>query len=243
MFSAKCILLAVILSTPVFPKPPRMPWSGLSDWTGPDHRVRITTREGVVLVGILENVLEDRLVLDLRYSSSPMFQTRSKAVVERSGIRELAVRKETKSARRKGLWIGVILGSLMAPLAGQAASSTAGAVGAGLVVVGVYGALGYAIGRGLDEDWTDVTLEPQNAPPRQEPGAQPLGSEASGFGQAASSATPPEGPPEEGVAAATEPVAARRDRMTREAEGLSSPLAADRHSEGHGTGAGRTVHR
>lgn len=195
MLSARYFLLAALLSAPVFPKPVRMPWSGLSQWTGPEHRVRITTQEGSVLIGILRSVLEDRLVLDVRYSSSPIFRTKVETVVERSSIRELAVRKEKKSARRKGLWIGVILGSLAAPMSGQAATSTPQAVAAGLVCVGLYGALGYAIGRGFDEDWTDVTLEHQNAPPQREPDAQPRVSEVRGFSEAASVATPPEAPP------------------------------------------------
>lgn len=194
MFSAKCILLAVILSTPVFPKPLRMPWSGLSDGTGPDHRVRITTREGIVLVGILENALEDRLVLDLRYSSSPMFQTRSKAVVERSSIRQLAVRREKKSARRKGLWIGIAFGALAAPMSAQAARSAPQAAVSGLVCVGVFGALGYALGRGFDEDWTYLILEPQTASGQPNPGAAPGDSEADAPAKHASRPAPQAAP-------------------------------------------------
>lgn len=195
MLSARYFLLAALLSAPVFPKPLRMPWSGLSQWTGPEHRVRITTQEGSVLIGILRSVLEDRLVLDVRYSSSPIYRTKVETVVERSSIRGLAVRKEKRSARREGLWIGVILGSLAAPMSAQAATSTPQAVAGGLACVALYGALGYAIGRGFDEHWTDVALEDQNAPPQWGPDAQPRVPEFRGFSEAASVATPPEAPP------------------------------------------------
>jgi|DewCreStandDraft_4_1066084.scaffolds.fasta_scaffold06086_8 hypothetical protein len=147
MVSARSFLLAVLLSAPVFPKPVRMAWNSLSQWTGPDCRVRIATGDGSVLIGVLRSVLDDRLVLDVRFSSSPVFRTRVETVVERASIRELAVRREKKTARRRGLWIGVIPGSRAAPMSGQAATSAPQAAASGAVCAGLFAALGYAIGR------------------------------------------------------------------------------------------------
>lgn len=102
---------------------------------------------------------EDRLVLAVLKSSDPSRYAAGQTVLERIAIDRIAVRRESKAART-GLAIfgAALLGPLMA--AGGAQGYSEGSQVAGAILIGsiLFGLLGYAWGRSIDNKYTDVIL-------------------------------------------------------------------------------------
>lgn len=142
----------------------RLEWNELKKWTGPQSRVKIQTAEGVSIEARLERVEEDRLVLAVLKSSDPSRYGNGEATLERRAVQRIAVRRESKTART-GLAIfgAAVFGPLMA--AGGAQGYSEGSQVAGAIISGsiIFGLLGYAWGRSIDNKWTDVILVPAEA--------------------------------------------------------------------------------
>lgn len=142
----------------------RLKWNELQAWTGPQSRVKILTGEGIWVEARLERVEEDRLVLAVLNSSDPSRYAKGLTIVERPAVQRIAVRRESKAART-GLAIfgAAVFGPLMA--AGGAQGYSEGSQVAGAIISGsiIFGLLGYAWGRSIDNKWTDVILTPAGA--------------------------------------------------------------------------------
>lgn len=111
----------------------RLAWKDLNQWIGPDKRIRVETKEKVVLVGVLEEVQPQSLRVDVRSSSDQRRHAKGETVIPYSAISRVAVRKEMNKGRRRGVLIMLPLVALSAPIAGQGASSKAGVVAAGII--------------------------------------------------------------------------------------------------------------
>lgn len=157
----------------------RLEWGELKAWTGPQNRVKIVTRQDVRLEARIQTVHEDRLVLAVLKSSDKKRYALGEAVVERAEIREIALRRESTRARRKGAAVGAItmgsLGALMGPMADGNAPGAVKALAAGVANAALWGSVGYLWGRGIDNAWEKVTLQP--AAPQSPPSVGPRPSE------------------------------------------------------------------
>lgn len=159
------LLIIAWLFAPVLEGVQRLAWKDLNQWIGPDKRIRVETKEKVVLVGILEEVQPQSLSVDVRYSSNQRRFAKGETIIPYTTISRFAVRKETRKGRKLGMILMLPFAVLGAPAAAQAAGSTAGAVAAGILGAAQMMGLGYLLGLAVDNMWTDVRLEP---PPRSE---------------------------------------------------------------------------
>lgn len=141
----------------------RLMWKDLNQWVGPDKRIRVETKDKVVLVGVLEEVQPQSLRVEVRHSSDQRRYAKGETIIPYSSVSRFAVRKETKKGRRLGALLMLPIAALGAPAAAQAADSTAGAVAAGIIGAAQLMGLGYLLGLSVDNMWTYVTLEPPPA--------------------------------------------------------------------------------
>ncbi len=141
----------------------RLARKDLNQWIGPDKRLRVETREKVVLAGVLVEVQPQSLKVDVRYSSDQKRYAKGEAVIPCPSVSRVAVRKETRKGRRLGMLLMLPVAALAAPLAAQGPSSAAGAAAAGILVPAQLLGLGYLVGLSADNSWTCVTLEPPPA--------------------------------------------------------------------------------
>lgn len=157
---------AVLLALPANAGVLQLSWKELRDWTGPQCRVKIMTRDAVQLEARLDQVEEDRLVLTVLKSSDPSRYAAGQTVLERRSIDRIAVRRESKTART-GLAIfgAALMGPLMA--AGGAQGYSEGSQVAGAIISGsiTCGLIGYLWGRSIDNKYTDVILTDAAPPP------------------------------------------------------------------------------
>jgi hypothetical protein len=146
----------------------RLDWGELKAWTGPQYRIRIVTRQNVELEARIQTVHEDRLVVAVMKSSDKKRYAMGEAVVERAEIREIALRRDSTRARRRGAAVGAIvmgsLGALMGPMADGNAPGAVKALAAGTFQAAVWGTVGYLWGRSIDNAWEKVTLQPPSPP-------------------------------------------------------------------------------
>lgn len=159
MVRLRLAAFAVLLALPANAGVLQLSWKELKDWTGPQCRVKIMTRDAVQIEARLDQVEEDRLVLAVLKSSDPSRYAAGQTVLERRAIDRIAVRRESKAART-GLAIfgAAVLGPVMA--AGGAQGYSEGSQVAGAIISGslIFGLLGYAWGRSIDNRYTDVIL-------------------------------------------------------------------------------------
>ncbi len=142
----------------------RLEWGELKAWTGPQNRVKIVTRQDVRLEARIQTVHEDWLVLAVLKSSDKKRYALGEAVVERVEIKDIALRRESTRARRRGAAVGAStmgsLGALMAPMTDGNAPGAVKALVGGALNAALGGSVGYLWGRSIDNAWERVTLQP-----------------------------------------------------------------------------------
>lgn len=167
-----CVLLATAwLFAPALAAAPQLAWKDLDQWIGPEKRIRVETKEKVVLVGVLEEVQPQSLKVDVRYSSDQKRCAKGETIIPYSSISRFAVRKETRKGRKLGMILTLPLAVGAAFFARQSAPSGAAAVAVGILNGAATLGLGYLLGLSADNAWTYVTLEPppSDASPAQAP--------------------------------------------------------------------------
>lgn len=138
-------------------------WSDLAQFSGPQHRVRITLDDQNQVQARLLRVEDDALVCDVLKSTDKRIRS-GEMPVPRNRIRVFEVRRETKSARKQGFLIGATTGALMRVLGGAMADrsrdiSTGQAIGiAAGTGLALWGGVGYLIGRPIDRRFTRVEI-------------------------------------------------------------------------------------
>jgi len=149
------LLMATILASQSMaaaaPGPVELKWSEL----GPHIQgrdIKLALPDGAILMGEVEALREDALVLNVRKTSNSKTHPKGNAVLPRTSVSELSLKE---SPGKWGRSVGVSLGGLTgATLGGYTAVTTANSAGAGLatflVITGAGTLTGYFLGKAAD---------------------------------------------------------------------------------------------
>jgi hypothetical protein len=162
-------LIALLLIPSLVPAADRLsvPWSSLDQWADKQFRLRLTLQDQTRVESRLVRVEDQTLVCAILKSSNP--RMRGEVSIPRRDIQKFEVRRETRAARKRGFLVGGTCGGLLGLLGaamadrprdanGQRQSGAAAAAGSLGVGIGMFGAIGWAIGSAIDSQFTEIEI-------------------------------------------------------------------------------------